>query len=662
MKALPFRQIHLDFHTSPLMPGVGSEFSEENFEEALRVGHVNSITLFAKCHHGYAYFPSKINKMHPTLETNLLDRQLKVCEKLGIRTQIYVSAGLDERKAEEYPHFRNIYHGSENTLLSARWHGLCLNNDDYLEILSAEVAEVMETFAGRFEGLFMDICYPTNCICPHCIDTMLANGLDPENIEDVKKNRDNAFFKYVKVINGTVAKYDPEMPVFHNCGNLRRDDRRYPFVNTKHFELESLPTGGWGYDHFPISASYARVLDREFVGMTGKFHKSWGEFVGYKHPNALKYEAALALSMGAKFNVGDQLHPLGKFELATYRLIGEAFAEVEKREAWCENARHITDIAVYSTFCYDSKDWNAEEIGCNRMLLEGKYLYNFIDHDTDFNPYKLVIFPDTVTFDDTLKAKTLRYLENGGKILLSYNSGRMDGGDFFTDFGAHYEGENELNATYLVPTYELKPNGIAPYLMYKRGNNISVDDDVNLFAYMENSYFNRSLRRFCSHGNTPNTPGDDHPGAFIKGNTGYICWPVFSDYANNGAYHTKQIVHDMTDALLGDSKSLETSLPSNGIATLTKQEDENRYVCHLLYTVTKPRGRTVGVVEDERAIEIIEDEVPLYDTRVSLRIDEKPVRVYLAPECKDIDFTYENGIVSFAVDKFTTHVMAVIDI
>ena len=188
MKSLPFRQVHLDFHTSPLIPGVGSEFSEENFEEALRVAHVNSITLFAKCHHGYAYFPSKINKMHPTLNTNLLDRQLKVCEKLGVRTQIYISAGLDERKAEEYPQFRNIYHGNENTLLGAHWHGLCFNNNEYLEMLKAEVAEVMETFAGRFDGVFMDICYPTDCICPCCIDTMLANGLDPENIEDVKKN------------------------------------------------------------------------------------------------------------------------------------------------------------------------------------------------------------------------------------------------------------------------------------------------------------------------------------------------------------------------------------------------------------------------------------------------------------------------------------------
>ena len=69
MDKLPFRQIHLDFHTSECMPDVGSEFSEENFRKALKDGHVSSINLFAKCHHGWSYFPSKVNKMHPTLKT-----------------------------------------------------------------------------------------------------------------------------------------------------------------------------------------------------------------------------------------------------------------------------------------------------------------------------------------------------------------------------------------------------------------------------------------------------------------------------------------------------------------------------------------------------------------------------------------------------------------
>ncbi|MEI7834394.1 MAG: hypothetical protein WCJ56_14500, partial [bacterium] len=63
--------------------------------------------------------------------------------------------------------------------------------------------------------------------------------------------------------------------------------------------------------------------------MTGKFHSHWGEFGGYKHPNALRFESALSLANGAKISIGDQMHPYGKLDEATYRLIGTAYAEVE---------------------------------------------------------------------------------------------------------------------------------------------------------------------------------------------------------------------------------------------------------------------------------------------------------------------------------------------
>ncbi|MBQ8551374.1 MAG: hypothetical protein IJ428_01015 [Clostridia bacterium] len=36
------------------------------------------------------------------------------------------------------------------------------------------------------------------------------------------------------------------------------------------------------------------------------FHTSWGEFGGFKHPNALRYEAALSISQGAKCSIGDE--------------------------------------------------------------------------------------------------------------------------------------------------------------------------------------------------------------------------------------------------------------------------------------------------------------------------------------------------------------------
>ena len=44
-KEIPFRQIHLDFHTSEKIQGVCGEFDAEEFAQTLEDAHVNSITL-----------------------------------------------------------------------------------------------------------------------------------------------------------------------------------------------------------------------------------------------------------------------------------------------------------------------------------------------------------------------------------------------------------------------------------------------------------------------------------------------------------------------------------------------------------------------------------------------------------------------------------------
>jgi hypothetical protein len=85
-------------------------------------------------------------------------------------------------------------------------------------------------------------------------------------------------------------------------------------------------------------------LGLPFLGMTGKFHLSWGEFGGFKNPNALRYEAALNLANGARCSIGDHMHPDGWMEEATYKLIGEAYREVETKEAWCTNVTPQTSL------------------------------------------------------------------------------------------------------------------------------------------------------------------------------------------------------------------------------------------------------------------------------------------------------------------------------
>jgi hypothetical protein len=105
------------------------------------------------------------------------------------------------------------------------------------------------------------------------------------------------------------------------------------------------------------------------------------------------------LALNAKCSVGDQLHPRGRLDSATYDLIGGVYKQVAEKEAWCENAKAVTDIAVFSAEEFlDRNSPNYSRVpqqmmGVVRMLQEGRHQFDIIDSQADFSQYKLLICP-----------------------------------------------------------------------------------------------------------------------------------------------------------------------------------------------------------------------------------------------------------------------------
>ncbi len=647
-----FRQVHLDFHTSEKVPGIGARFDKKQFQKALLEGHVDSITVFSKCHHGWAYHPSTANRPHPNLAIDLLGAQLEACREIGVNAPVYISAGFDEKEVRNHPEWLVVSpEGTEpSTYTKAHYHLMCYNTP-YLDTLVHQVEEVMEKYNPC--GVFLDISDERMCVCAHCVNSMVEEGMDPENMDDVKKFGRKVYANYARRIEQAVRKYSKTATIFHNAGHIPHGRRDLAGYDT-HLELESLPTGGWGYDHFPMSAAYTRTLDKEFLGMTGKFHTTWGEFGGFKHPNALIYETGLSLACGACISIGDQLHPSGEMNESTYRLIGKAYELVEKKQPYCEGYKNISDIAVLSVEALLATGRNGagtdSNVGANRILLEGKYLFDFVDAEADLLKYKLAILPDLIRITPALHEKLTEFMNAGGKVLLTGESGLWkDKDEFAFDTGCRFVGLNEFMPDYMIPAYPAV-NGETAYVMYKRGMKIdSVTGEV--FARRQNPYFNRAWNHFSSHQHTPNdTDAAETPAAVLSGNIAYISWNVFEDYATKGELSAKELTLYAIERLLGDNASIKTTLPDRGVITLTQKEE--RYVVHLLFAYTTTRGK---------GIEVIEDAIPLHNTEVTVKMEKKPERVYLAPEGEEIPFSWDGSHVKFTVPKFTLHQMIAIE-
>src|SRR4051812_6021599 len=103
--ALRSRQIHLDFHTGPWIPDVGRDFDAREFAQTMKRAHINSVTVFAKCHHGHLYYNTKHPARHPGLKRglNLLGEQIEALHRQDIRAPIYISVQCDEYAADNHP-------------------------------------------------------------------------------------------------------------------------------------------------------------------------------------------------------------------------------------------------------------------------------------------------------------------------------------------------------------------------------------------------------------------------------------------------------------------------------------------------------------------------------------------------------------------------------
>ena len=159
--------------------------------------------------------------------------------------------------------------------------------------------------------------------------------------------------------------------------------------------------------------------------MTGKFHTTWGEFGGFKHPNALRYECAAMLAQGSKCSIGDQLHPSGNLDESTYELIGAAYSEVEQKEPWCGHVRSAANVAILSNTAFNPGStpegaWAPYgEVGASRLLLESHIHFDALDQEMSFDPYQFLILADDLRISPELKTRLDAFLARGGKLILS---------------------------------------------------------------------------------------------------------------------------------------------------------------------------------------------------------------------------------------------------
>ena len=660
-----FRQIHLDFHTNATIPGIGSRFDAKAFGKAFKDAYVDSVTVFSKCHHGVSYHPTKVGKMHPGLEFDLLRAQIDALHAEGINAPVYLTATWDEYAAHTHPEWRTVSPDGSLPMFRAE-HGNGVGwafldfSTPYLDYLCAQTEEVMERYPDA-DGIFMDISFQLPSISAFAQDKMDALGLDWTSAEDRAKFTAMAVDNYFARVRDAVRKHDPKMPLFFNSGHMRRGLRKHYADYYTHLELESLPTAGWGYEHFPLSARYVDPLGIPFLGMTGKFHTHWGEVGGYKKPEALLYECGAMLAQGAHCSIGDHLHPTGRIDQSTMDTIRPAYKWVAEREAWAVDTTNRAEIALLSAEAAGRPSLagvpghhEGPDEGAVRVLLEGKFAFDVVDLDSDFSKYRLLILPDAINVDPKLKARIEKYVAKGGRVLLTGKSGIDPETGFVFDVGAEWKGTSgNAGGDYMLPLKELRADFVNdPLFMYQPAEKIRLKGGKSLGQVFE-PYFDRTPRHFSGHVNAASKPdASGFAAGASKGSFTYFSFPIFSCYYEVGAVAMLEVAEKLISSALDGERLVTTTLPRAGRVTVRSQKANKRDIVHLLHATPALRGTTRGA-----PVQPIQDLVTLRDIGVSVEAVAKVKAVRLVPSGEALAFTQKDGRVGFTVPSVTGHEM-----
>ncbi len=548
------RQIHLDFHTSPFIPDVGVEFDAEEFAATLKKAHVNSVTVFAKCHHGMCYYPTQTGVSHPAIGSrDLLGEQIEALHRKGIRAPIYTTIVWEENVAQHFPEWRQMTKDGHFAGWSVgpdgqpghvgTWQFNNPLHPAYQDYIEAHVREICGRYGNAVDGFFFDILFfaPGACWSEASIDFRKKHGLMADDAATFDRFQGAAQAAFSKKFTRLVHSLQPKATVFYNAQN---DGNMDPGVGPRaradfqtHCEIESLPSGFWGYYHFPRMALAQSRWGKPWLGMTGRFQKMWGDFGGIKPQPALEFECFRAQALGGASSIGDQLPPRGTLDPVAYDLIGSVYAQWEAAEPFYAGSEALpAEIGIFSASAPGLEAGTSEE-GAVLLCDEAHYHCAMLDSLDSLKDYSFLMLPDSTVVDAATAKKLKAFHARGGQLLISHRAGFDADGRWALDFlPLTFAGETEKFPTYWRARAGFdKPMSASDRVFYQGGMQVKPGKGVKVLVDRVLPYFKRSAVTFSSHFQTPPVARVDRFPAVVAG-PGFVYFadPIFREYRRSG--------------------------------------------------------------------------------------------------------------------------------
>ncbi len=644
--------LFFDFHTMPANPDVGKGFDMKAIVDQFVKAGVKYVVFPARCNLGTAYYNTEIGTRHPALTYDLLGDLTRACHRRGIKISAYINLGLSHEEGLQNRGWLVMRATGQSCDLSnplnSFFRQMCYHTG-YGDHAVAMCAEVIKKC--NVDGLFLDCMHTQPCFGVECIEAMRKQGVDwndPKQLHDFNHRK---IVEMARRVSAAARNVKPDAWLYFNGVGYEAQKELGTYL-----EFECLPTGGWGYECLQVGSRYLRTLGKPVLNMTGRFHKSWGDFGGIRTEASLEYDCIYGIANGLGTTIGDHFHPRGDINQAVAELDTRIYNRLQKLDPWLEDAKPLTEIAIPMLYPYPgydrmapadrevyTKNYQAIE-AATRMLCELKQQFDIPSLSASWDKYDVLVLPDHVLLDSEVKKRVAKHLKKGGRIIASAWSGLdPDKKAFvFPEWGVDYLQDDSFNPAFLAAKPELGPGfPDMPMTFYDQGVEVATKPGADVLGTIVAPYYNRHWNG--EHGFVYLPPDKDtgRPAVTATEQVGYISHPVFTTYRNCAPVPMRQIVANLLNRLLPKPLLQAPGAPSFARVTATSQA-KRRMVYFLAY-VPEHRGAACNMIEEPILVE---------NQKIMLRKDNRKVKsVYLAPSKEKLPFTEEGDYFTVTVPK-----------
>jgi hypothetical protein len=429
---------HFDFHSHKSIR-INHDPDVAGMAEALAAAGVDEIITFAKCHTGFAYYPSRVGNPHPLMVGDAFGDVVRACKARGIRVLAYISFGIDGEAGRRHPDWAQVGDPKAGPHITADHFVATYPYTPYIDdFMLPMIQEILDGY--EVDGFFFDTMGAMGiCHCRYCQEEFQreCGRAIPLGPTDPDWGRYGAFrraraWRVVGHVGQYILARRPGMKVGFNWVGTVRFPERMP-AGVTCLTCDYSTTGPQSLQA-SFHSSFGKTAELPCDVMYTIINQGWGDWA--PRPLAgLEQTGVTVWAHGCKPYLGDRLHPTNRLDPMSVRAIA-FMGEVQRRVA----AAYPDDDAVQPNEVLlvngpmaqyggpDMRGFAADHSGLiplegmHRLLLDAGYPMAIAPEDfleKHLSKARVVILSELRALTAAAATALRRFVEAGGRLLVT---------------------------------------------------------------------------------------------------------------------------------------------------------------------------------------------------------------------------------------------------